>query len=104
MSLVKTLEEIKTNFTLRFWEKVTKWFYENYWVFNQGKFHFMCIGRNTENEIFVFKNEIIKNSTKLTLSNPLSQLWALVPDKYKQINYLTLIWMGFFGVRFEVGG
>lgn len=51
----------------------------------------MCIGRNTENEIFVFKNEIIKNSTKLTLSDPLSQLWALVPDKYKQINYLTLI-------------
>ena len=29
---------------------------------NQGKCHFMCLGRNTENGIFVFNNKIIKNS------------------------------------------
>ena len=61
-------------------------------MFNQGKFHFMCIGRNTENEIFDFKNKIIKNSTKLTLSNPLSQLWALVPDKLFNSDLNGLFW------------
>ena len=33
-------------------------------VFNQGKCNFMCLGRNTENETFVFKNKIIKNCEK----------------------------------------
>ena len=31
-------------------------------VLNQGKHHFMCFGRNTEDETFVFKNKIMKNS------------------------------------------
>ena len=31
-------------------------------VLNQGKCHCMCLGRNTENETFVFKNKIMKNS------------------------------------------
>ena len=45
-------------------EKVTKWFYENYMVSNQGKCHFMRLGRNTKNKTFVFKNKIMRNSVK----------------------------------------
>lgn len=33
-------------------------------VFNQGKRNFMCLGRNTEKETFVFKNNITKNCEK----------------------------------------
>ena len=32
--------------------KVTEWFFENYMVQNTGKCHFMCLGKNTENETF----------------------------------------------------
>ena len=45
-------------------EKVTKWFYQNYLVLNQGKCHFMHLGRNTKNKTFVFKNKIMRNSVK----------------------------------------
>ena len=45
-------------------EKVTKWFYQNYLVLSQGKCHFMHLGRNTKNKIFVFKNKIMRNSVK----------------------------------------
>ena len=31
-------------------------------VLNQITSHFMCFGRNTGNETFVFKNKIMKNS------------------------------------------
>ena len=31
-------------------------------VLNQGKHHFMCFGRNAEDETFAFKNKIMKNS------------------------------------------
>ena len=33
-------------------------------VLNQGECHFMCLGRNTENQTFVFKIKIMKNSEK----------------------------------------
>ena len=36
--------------------------YGNYIGLNQGKCHFMCLERNTENKTFVFKNKIMKNS------------------------------------------
>ena len=36
--------------------KVTEWFFENYMVLNAGKYHFMCLGKNTENETFTFKD------------------------------------------------
>ena len=42
--------------------KVTEWFFENYMVLNAGKCHFMCLGKNTENEIFTFKDTIMNNS------------------------------------------
>ena len=36
--------------------------YENYVVLNQGKYHFMCLGKNTKNKALVFKNKIMKRS------------------------------------------
>ena len=30
-------------------------------VLNKGKCHFMCFGRKTENEKFLFKNKVMKN-------------------------------------------
>ena len=42
--------------------KVTEWFFENYMVLNAGKCHFMCLGKNTENETFIFKDTIMNNS------------------------------------------
>ena len=40
---------------------VTKWFYENYMGLNSGKCHFMCLGKNTENETYFFNNTEMKN-------------------------------------------
>ena len=37
-------------------------FYENYMVLNAGKCHFMCLGKNTENETFLFHNILMENS------------------------------------------
>ena len=31
-------------------------------VLNAGKCHFMCLGKNTENETFIFKDTITNNS------------------------------------------
>ena len=42
--------------------KVTEWFFENYVFLNVGKWHFMCRGKNTENETFIFKDTTMKNS------------------------------------------
>ena len=41
---------------------VTNWFYENFMVLNSKKCHFMCIGRDVENETFTFKDVCYKNS------------------------------------------
>ena len=41
---------------------VTEWFYENHMVLNAGKCHFMCLGKNTENETLVFNNTTMENS------------------------------------------
>ena len=42
--------------------KVTEWFFENYMFLNVGKWHFMCRGKNTENETFIFTDTTMKNS------------------------------------------
>ena len=55
------LEKVKQTLRQDF-EIVTKWFYENYMVLNSGKCHFMCLGQNTVNEIFVYDNTEMKNS------------------------------------------
>ena len=55
------LREIKDNLRMSF-ETVHKWFLKNYMVLNAGKFHFMCLENNTENETFSFHNILIENS------------------------------------------
>ena len=58
---VSDLEKVKQ--TLRQDSQiVTKWFYENYMVLNSEKCHFMCLGQNTVNEIFVYDKIEMKNS------------------------------------------
>ena len=57
-------------------KKVTKWFNEIFMVLNQDKCHFMCLGKNTENETSVFKNKIMKNNEEqkifeITIDNTL---------------------------------
>ena len=42
--------------------KVTEWFFENYMVLNAGKCHFVCYGKNVENETFIVKDNIMNNS------------------------------------------
>ena len=52
------LEEMKN--TLRFdFDLVSKWFGKNYMVLNADKYHFMCLGKDTENETFIFNNFIL---------------------------------------------
>ena len=58
---VSDLEKVKQ--TLRQDSQIiTKWFYENYMVLNSEKCHFMCLGQNTVNEIFVYDKIEMKNS------------------------------------------
>ena len=57
------LEEIKN--TLRFdSDLVSKLFEENYMVLNADKCYFMCYGKNTENQTFIFNNLIFNNSNE----------------------------------------
>ena len=55
------LEKVK-EFLVNDLNKVTEWLFENYMVLNIGKCHFMCLGKNTENETFIFKDTIMNNS------------------------------------------
>ena len=69
------LEEVKQTLRGDF-QIVTKWFYENYMILNSGKCHFMCLGKNTENETYLFNNTEIKNSSEdkilgITIDNKL---------------------------------
>ena len=55
------LEE--TENILRFdFDLVSKWFGKNYRVVNAAKCHFMYLGKDTENETFIFNNFIFNNS------------------------------------------
>ena len=56
---------------------VTKWFYENHMALNAGNCHFMCLGKDTGNEIFIFKSIVMKNSKEekilgVTIDNKLT--------------------------------
>ena len=55
------LEEVKNCLSTDF-DAVTKWFYENQMALNVGKCHFMCLGKGTRNETFIFKGLVMKNS------------------------------------------
>ena len=70
------LEETKN--TLRFdFDLVSKSFEENYMVLNVDKYHFMCLGKDTESETFIFNNFIFNNSNEekilgITIDNKLT--------------------------------
>ena len=56
---------------------VSKWFEENYMVLNADKCHFMCLGKDTENETSIFNNFIFNNGNKektlgITIDNKLT--------------------------------
>ena len=58
-------------------DAVTKWFYENHMALNAGKCHFMCLGKDTSNETFIFKGLVMKNSKEqkilgVTIDNKLT--------------------------------
>ena len=55
------LEDVKKCLSTDF-DAVTKWFYENHMALNAGKCHFMCLGKDTGNETFIFKVLVMKNS------------------------------------------
>ena len=57
------MEEVKQALRGDF-QTATKWFYENYMVLNSGKFHFIYLRKNTENETYFFKNNEMKNSSE----------------------------------------
>ena len=41
---------------------LTELFFENCMVLNQKEYHYMCVGRNTENDKFEFDNLLLGNS------------------------------------------
>ena len=41
---------------------VTEWFYENFMILNQNKWHYICIEKNTKSDIFKFENVCLENS------------------------------------------
>ena len=62
-TLVTIWKKIKN--TLRFdFDLVSKWFEENYAVLNADKCHFMCLGKDIENETFIYNNFIFNNSNE----------------------------------------
>ena len=60
-ALGDNLEDVKGNLLLDF-QIVSDWFYENYMVLNAEKCHFMCLGKNTEEETFIFNGIVMRNS------------------------------------------
>ena len=55
------VEEVKNILSTDF-DAVTRWFYENYMSLNAGESHFTCLGKDTTNETFIFKDLVMKNS------------------------------------------
>ena len=79
---------------------VTKWFYENYMVLNSGKYNFLFLGKNRENEKYFFNNTEMKNSSeekilgitidnKLKFKNPVKNLCKKASEKIWALPSLT---------------
>ena len=93
------LKKIKDNLQSSF-DTVHQWFYENYMALNAGKCHFMCLGNNTENEIFLFHNILMKNSkeqkipgviivNKLNFKSHISELRKKASQKIATLSRLS---------------
>ena len=70
------LKEVKNCLSTDF-DAVTRWFYENHMALNAGKCHFMCLGKDTGSETFIFKGLVTKNSKQekivgVTIDNKLT--------------------------------
>ena len=70
--MVKIKEKLQKDF-----KAVTDCFFDNYTSLNPAKCHYMCHGRNKENDTFSFENISLKNSKEevilsLTIDNKLS--------------------------------
>ena len=85
------LEEVESCLRTDF-DAVTKWFYENHMALNVGKCHFMCLGKDTRNENFIFKGLVMKNrkeqkilgvtiDNKLTLKSHIKNLCKKASQK-----------------------
>ena len=60
----KNKEDIKSLLLLDF-EIVNNWFYENFMILNPEKNHYMCLGKNLDNnEVLNFDNLTIKKTKK----------------------------------------
>ena len=47
---------------------MNNWFYENFMILNLGKYHYMCLGKNLDdNEVLNFNNLTIKNSKEVEI-------------------------------------
>ena len=63
----KNKEDIKSLLLLDF-ETVNNWFYENFTILNPGKSHYMCLGKNLDdNEVLNFNNLAIKSSKEVEI-------------------------------------
>ena len=63
----KNKEDIKSLFLLDL-TIVNNWFYKNSMILNPGKSHFMCFGKNLDdNEMLNFNNLTIKNSEEVEI-------------------------------------
>ena len=56
---------------------VKEWFYKNFMILNPNKCHSMCIGKNTESDVFKFENVCLENSKEevilgITIDNKLT--------------------------------
>ena len=80
-------------------DTVHQWFYENYMVLNAGKYHFMCLRNNTENETFLFHNILMENSKeqkilgviidKLNFKSHISELYKKTSQKVAALSRLS---------------
>ena len=70
------LEEIRNILCFNF-DLVLKWLEKNYIVLNADKSHFMCLGKGTKNENFIFNSFTINKSNEekilgITIDNKLT--------------------------------
>ena len=59
----KDLELVKSALVKDF-RAAKEWFHENFTILNPDKCHYMCIGKNTESNIFKFENVFLENSKR----------------------------------------